>query len=154
MEVETALAAGRPTVPVLVEGAALPNADALPPSLVPLLEAHVAELRDGSWASDVDHLVRTSGLVAPPPPPPPPPRPWRGVAAGVAAAALAVVAVVVLWPHDPDDDGGGASATTSPAAATAGATAASTGAGACCPREPTGTLQPRPSGSQRHQQEQ
>jgi hypothetical protein len=63
MEVETALSSGRRTVPVLVGGASMPDAGAVPAALGPLLDVHAAELRDSSWVADFDRLVRSSGLV-------------------------------------------------------------------------------------------
>ena len=137
LEVETALASGRRTVPVLVDGATLPSAAALPPSMAPLLEVHAAELHDGSWSSDVDRLVRTSGLG---------PRhraaavERRWAAVGLVAVALAVIAAVVFWPHDPDPDGDGQAGDDTVATV---ATAATTAAGR--PPPPTAPSRPRPA---------
>jgi len=140
VEVETALAAERRTVPVLVDGAVMPAAADLPPSIAPLVEAHAAALHDGSWSADVDRLVRTAGLggdtVR---------RRRRRVALaviGLATLALAATAVVLRWPRDPDDADGGTAPTT--AAGVAPVPTAAPAAGDC-PSEPAGERQPAPA---------
>ena len=166
IEVETALASRRCTVPVLVDGAALPTAADVPPSMAPLLEAHAAELRDGSWAADVDRLVRTSGL-GPAAPPGPGPSRRRRVVAALVVGALAVAVAVILWPQDPGDESAGDTPTsvdgaaadrptsTADAARTvdadtdadadASATTPGTAANGSCPDEPDGEPQPTPA---------
>ena len=56
-EVVAALASGRPVVPVLVGGAALPPADALPPDLRPLTGRQAFVLNDEDWHHDLDGLL-------------------------------------------------------------------------------------------------
>jgi len=57
-EVATTLARDLPVIPVLVQGASLPAADALPPDLQPLLGRQATTLDDRKWAADVATLVR------------------------------------------------------------------------------------------------
>lgn len=57
-EIETALAANVRVVPVLLNGAALPPADALPESLRPLLKRNAFELSESRWTYDVGQLVK------------------------------------------------------------------------------------------------
>lgn len=138
LEVETALASGRRTVPVLVDGATLPSAAALPSSMAPLVAAHAAELHDASWSSDVERLVRTSGLG--PTPPATARRRWAVI--GLVAVAAAATATVVLWPQDPDR--GGDEQAGDGTVATAGTTTTVGGVGAC-PSAPSGERQPAPA---------
>lgn len=63
IEIETALKRGIPTIPVLVESATMPPADALPESLHPLVFRNAAELRAGKdLYTHVDRLIE--GLAA------------------------------------------------------------------------------------------
>jgi hypothetical protein len=88
VEVRQALGAGKPVVPVLVGGAAMPSAEALPAELRPLAGLNAAEVSDRRWDHDVDCLItdlagkrrgrRRIAVAA------------AGVAVLVAAAALAV----------------------------------------------------------------
>jgi len=107
IEVARALARGVRVVPVLVEGATMPPADALPSDLQPLARRHAVELRDTRWDADVEDLIdrlertldgRTAG---PPGLPGPPPRrsqwPWI---VGVSAITLGVVAFLT-WKAAP-----------------------------------------------------
>lgn len=56
-EVVAALASGQPVVPVLVGGATLPPADALPPDLQPLTGRQAFVLDDEDWHHDLDGLL-------------------------------------------------------------------------------------------------
>ena len=58
LEVEHALASDVRVVPVCVQGAAIPPAEALPDALAPLSLRQGTELRDGSWHDDAERLVR------------------------------------------------------------------------------------------------
>ena len=85
-EIEAALECGTWIVPVLVGGAAMPSADALPPSMRRLASVQAAMLDDRRWDADVDVLVaqvrRRLRLPAPAPTPRtrPGPRWWRRLA--------------------------------------------------------------------------
>ena len=57
-EIAVALARGIPVIPVLVEGAAMPQAAALPDALKPLALRQANELSDARWAYDVERLVQ------------------------------------------------------------------------------------------------
>jgi hypothetical protein len=59
LEVESALARKIRVIPVLVQGAPMPRAEELPPSLARLARRNAIELSDARWAYDVDRLVRT-----------------------------------------------------------------------------------------------
>lgn len=98
-EIETALENGVRVIPVLVDGAKLPDAASLPESLHPLLQRNAFELSERRWDYDVTELVKTlrgtplsaraadraaggiKGRGA---------RPW-----GLAAIAAVIVAVVI-----------------------------------------------------------
>ncbi len=60
-EIEHALASGKPVVPVLVGGAAMPAAQALPASIRALASRHALTLNDASWATDLGRLEATLG---------------------------------------------------------------------------------------------
>lgn len=65
-EVETALANGIPVIPVLVEGAAMPPARALPPSLAQLPRLQAVSIRfDPDFTTDVHRLIAAIERVAP-----------------------------------------------------------------------------------------
>ena len=57
LEIELALAARAAVVPVLVEGAAMPSAADLPPSLAEFSRCQAVELSDTRWRYDVDRLI-------------------------------------------------------------------------------------------------
>lgn len=81
LEVESALASTATTIPVLVEGAAMPSADELPDSIEQLAYLHAAEVLVRRFAADADYLAemittevaRVSSLEPPPAPPTPEP---------------------------------------------------------------------------------
>lgn len=58
-EIETALEKGVRVIPVLVDGAKLPDAASLPESLHPLLQRNAFELSERRWDYDVNDLVAT-----------------------------------------------------------------------------------------------
>ena len=57
-EIEAALDAGLPVIPVLVEGARMPDAAVLPPSLASFGRHQAVVLHDTRWQDDVATLVR------------------------------------------------------------------------------------------------
>ncbi|QLQ24414.1 MAG: toll/interleukin-1 receptor domain-containing protein [Dechloromonas sp.] len=57
LEIESALLGGVPVIPVLVEGAVMPAATALPPSLARFARCQATELSDTRWNYDVDRLI-------------------------------------------------------------------------------------------------
>lgn len=105
-EIASALERDIRVVPILLEGAPLPEADDLPPALRPLVRRQALELSDMRWRGDlqrlVDTLSRVPGLArrdapvaspVPAPAPAPAPRarrPWL-VAGALAAVGLLVV---------------------------------------------------------------
>ena len=57
-EIETGLTSGIPVIPVLVEGARMPSAQALPRSLAPLTRLQAVNIRfDPDFSSDVRRLI-------------------------------------------------------------------------------------------------
>lgn len=64
-EVETALASGKPVLPLLVGGAQMPVQAALPASLQPLVRRQAAVLSDAGWKHDVETLAGTLARMLP-----------------------------------------------------------------------------------------
>ena len=66
-------------IPVLVDGAAMPDPSRLPPSMQPLCRLQSAPLRNPDWTNDISRLVAAIGTrvasAARPAPAPAPPRP-------------------------------------------------------------------------------
>ena len=58
LEIEAALRNGKPVIPVLVEGASMPDAEELPDSLKPLLRRHALRVSHPTFESDLGALVR------------------------------------------------------------------------------------------------
>lgn len=58
-EIETALQAGVPVVPVLVEGASMPSRAELPRPIGELWRINAVELSESRWRFDTDQLIRT-----------------------------------------------------------------------------------------------
>ena len=98
LEIATALERGVRVVPVMVEDTPLPEAEALPADLRPLLQRQTLQLSDLRWDADLARLVQTLAkipgidVVKPPSPVPPPPAPgpkaarwklWAGIGFGV-----------------------------------------------------------------------
>jgi hypothetical protein len=127
-EIESALEQDVVVVPATVQGARLPRAEDLPPSLAPLAGRQGFELSDAGWQDDVGRLVRRLEAVAEAraaggaeterpaeaPRTPSPRRVVRPVALGV-VAILAVLAAVLLLGGG--EDGGEAPAGEAGAAA-------------------------------------
>jgi len=72
LEVGTALARNVRVVPVLVDGARMPEADRLPDDLKGLVRRQALEISDKSWKSDVARLIEVLGKILPPGPRPTP----------------------------------------------------------------------------------
>jgi hypothetical protein len=82
IEIATALHLGKVVIPVLLNGAELPAADALPDDLRQLVRHQALNLRDEAWTHDTGRLADTIGR----------PYAWRHV---VLRAVLAVPAAVI-----------------------------------------------------------
>jgi hypothetical protein len=82
IEVATALRLGKTVIPVLLQGAELPPADALPEDLRGLVARQAVSLREEAWAPDTVRLADAIGR----------PYPWRHV---LLRAALAVPAALI-----------------------------------------------------------
>ena len=118
VELEAALSKQLRVVPVLVQGASMPDASELPDALRPLARRHALKLRDDDWNSDVQRIysaLEHAGLVAIGSTPSTsthdatgqvlePPRKWKTPAvliAGVGVLALvAAVGVVIVSQRD------------------------------------------------------
>jgi hypothetical protein len=118
-ELVNALQRDVPVVPVLVGGATIPPADALPEDLQPLLHRQAVTLRDASWQRDVDGLLdslRGERAQAPGK------KARRRVFLGAAAVALAAVIGVVVVVSTRGGGGSASSPPACPATKTAGLT--------------------------------
>jgi hypothetical protein len=94
VEVAAALARGKRVIPLLLNGAALPSAHALPDDLGALARHQAMTLRDESWNQDVDRLIDAIGR----------PYRWSIVALRAVFALVAiVVATKLLVPMLPDE---------------------------------------------------
>ena len=81
LEIATALRLGKRVIPVLLNGAVLPAADALPEDLRRLVRHQALNLRDEAWAGDCDRLADAIGR----------PYPWRRVLLRVVVAVPVAV---------------------------------------------------------------
>ena len=99
IEIEAALARNVRVVPVLVDGAPLPEAETLPPSLAPLVRRQALELSPQRFDFDTNRLLDTleKMVVEGEAPTPPKRRSRRGLiaAAGGGAAVLVLVPLLV-----------------------------------------------------------
>lgn len=64
-EIDSALASGKPVLPLLVGGAQMPAQAALPANLQPLTRRQAVSLSDADWKRDVDELAGTLARMAP-----------------------------------------------------------------------------------------
>lgn len=94
IEIATALRLGKTLIPVLLQGAELPGADALPEDLRPLLAHQAVSLREEAWAMDCGRLADAIGR----------PYAWRPVAlrALVALPAALIAAKYAIGALAPD----------------------------------------------------
>jgi hypothetical protein len=116
LELESALAHDIVVIPTCVQGAAVPSAEELPPSLAPLVGRQAVELRDIGWHDDVARLIGRLERLAEagkeeekaPVEPLPTPRSWRSkrLLLPALAAALGIAALVVAFAVRGSDDGG------------------------------------------------
>src|SRR4051794_22846107 len=98
IEIATALKRDVPVVPVLLQGAPMPPAEALPEEVRGLAFRNGFELSHTRWESDVRELLRRLGLKRAAPATPPTRRTalWAGAGAAVVAA---VAAGGFAWRH-------------------------------------------------------
>ena len=86
-EIAAALERRTPVIPVLVEGAAMPTAGALPDLLKPLAERNAHEISDQRWSYDVERLIQATEKLASKPRRLQR-RTWMSIAAGVALVVI------------------------------------------------------------------
>ena len=102
IEIATALGLGKRLIPILLQGAELPAADALPEDLRPLLRHQAITLRDDAWNEDAGRIADAIGR----------PYPWGQVAlralAAVAAILVAVKYGIDAFVEDPERQMGAA----------------------------------------------
>lgn len=65
MEIQAALASGKPLIPLLVGGAAMPVELDLPDTITALARRQAVVLSDGNWRNDVERLVATLRALLP-----------------------------------------------------------------------------------------
>lgn len=102
VEIEAALARNVRVVPVLVDGAAMPEAEQLPPSLAPLSRRQALELSPQRFDFDTNRLLDAlDKMVAGGEAPPAPARPGRSrrtlIALGLGVAALLLLVPAVVY---------------------------------------------------------
>lgn len=102
VEIEAALARNVRVVPVLVDGATMPEAEQLPPSLAPLSRRQALELSPQRFDFDTNRLLDAlDKMVADGEAPPAPARPGRSrrtlIGVGVAAAVLLLLVPAVAY---------------------------------------------------------
>ena len=102
-EISAALERRTPVIPVLVEGAAMPTADALPALLKPLSERNAHEISDHRWSYDVERLIQATEKLASKPRRLQR-RAWVAIAAGVALIVI-LGAVLLLRARQGTGDG-------------------------------------------------
>ena len=144
LETGAALSRRIRVIPVLVEGVAMPPADALPEALQPLARRQAVELRDSRWEADVENLIQKLEQAlaggaekpgsAPASPPVTPVEPRTKISASRPGLWLAGAAILILGgiglgallnaPDDPDPARPRATADAAPATALANAPAA------------------------------
>ena len=119
LEIEAALARDVLVIPVLVEGAEMPDADKVPPTLAPLTRRQALELSPNRFAFDTSRLLtvldKTVGDPLPAPSAEAPSRRWyerfskagMTVAAGTASAVALIAAVAIVGPNWGDGSPGG-----------------------------------------------
>ena len=102
-EIAAALERRTPVIPVLVEGAAMPSAEALPELLKPLAERNAHELSDNRWSFDVERLIRATEKLASKPQRSQR-RKWWSMAAGVALIVTLGTVLLFRTLQAPDDN--------------------------------------------------
>jgi hypothetical protein len=97
LEIQAALASGKPVIPLLVGGAAMPAEADLPPEIAGLARRQAVVLSDVDWKADVERLVHSLrpelGSVAGAG------RPWRRILLGLSGTGLVLFLAVLLLRH-------------------------------------------------------
>jgi hypothetical protein len=94
LEIASALKRGVRVIPVLVQGATMPQANEVPEDLKPLVRCQAVELRDSRWDADVQDLIASMA------------RPWnhrwRKFAWALVPLGMLVAVALVLWYLNPE----------------------------------------------------
>lgn len=105
IEVETALRSGARVIPVLVNGATMPEPHELPEEIAELSERNAASLADSHWQYDLDKLIAQIDPRPAPGPGPAPEEPARKRKLPVPAlVSLGLLAMIILVLIDDDYD--------------------------------------------------
>ena len=112
VEVAAALERHVPVLPVLIEGAQMPDPEELPEDIRPLARHNAIDLSDARWRFDVTRLEAAIKDLAPatgevPAVEPPPTKqgpPWKVIGAAVAGVAVIAVALALVLGGGGDDD--------------------------------------------------
>ena len=97
LEIQAALASGKPVIPLLVGGATMPTQADLPPEIADLTRRQAVVLSDVDWKADIARLVQTlrpelasvAGTG----------RPWRRILLGLGGAGMALILAALLIRH-------------------------------------------------------
>ena len=100
IEVETALQSNALVIPVLVNGAEMPEAEDLPDAIAELSALNAAGLSDSHWAYDLQQLV---SKIDPEPEPGPVPQPKKDGKLNKQAIASLAISVLILLMYGADE---------------------------------------------------
>ena len=97
-EVASALARNIRVIPVLVEGARMPQVDELPPALAGLTRRNAIEISDTRWDYDVEQLIKVLEKIcgSTPLPVAPPPKAEGGAAGDVTSGKSGVLKIAII----------------------------------------------------------
>jgi hypothetical protein len=96
-EIKSAIAQGVPVIPILVDGAIMPNAQDLPEEIKALAGLQGLELRDTDWEHDVEKLAEVlRPMLGPPQVDAPPPVPTNRPLSVITALGVGIIVVAAV----------------------------------------------------------